>query len=232
MVLDVTNGIVKLRGLVIRLTILPRTIYIETKELVVTEGRDAALLPQHLHVITAYYADKIADYLLVDPPSSGWLVSKADKKKRRKKNVAIFSVADLADKSVEYVHDGSDTVSDSFSLVGRTASKTSVPTVVRVRVLPVNDEVPEVANNTGVDVWDGGWTAVSPGQLEAVDRDTPAARVAFKVLSGPSPSCVAVSLWPRRAVPVTAFTQDDVNKGRVILTHTGMWYEQLLSTRA
>ena len=61
----------------------------------------------------------------------------------------------------QYVHNGSDTTSDSFSLVGRTASKTSMPIVVGVRVRPVNDETPRVRNNTGVDVWAGAAAAIT-----------------------------------------------------------------------
>ncbi len=36
--MDVTNGITSMSGLVFRLTVLPTTIYIETKEMAVTEG--------------------------------------------------------------------------------------------------------------------------------------------------------------------------------------------------
>lgn len=55
---DVTNGINQLSGLAFHFTILPKTLYIETREVTVTEGKSVTLLPSHLHVITTYYEDK------------------------------------------------------------------------------------------------------------------------------------------------------------------------------
>ncbi len=51
----------------------------------------------HLRVLTPYYADKVTDYLLVDPPTSGWLVKGGNVKK----NVDVFSVRDLQEKNIE-----------------------------------------------------------------------------------------------------------------------------------
>ena len=65
----------------------------------VTEGASALLLPSHLHVITAYYADKIKDYLVVDPPVFGRLQSSSRNGKGRQLN--IFSVDDLEQRTVQ-----------------------------------------------------------------------------------------------------------------------------------
>ena len=76
---------------------VPKTLYVETREIAVTEGDSAILLPSHLHVITAYYEDKIKDYLIVDPPVFGRLQS--SKTPRRQLN--IFSVDDLEQRTVQ-----------------------------------------------------------------------------------------------------------------------------------
>ncbi len=94
---DVSNGISRLSSLSFHLTILPRTLYIETRPLLVTEGNSAPLLPANLHVVTKYYADKIQDYLVVDPPLSGWLEATGTK---NEKQVRIFSVKDLEQESI------------------------------------------------------------------------------------------------------------------------------------
>ena len=73
-IFDVTNGISSLDDLVFHLTILPKNIYMETRDLVVTEGKDVTLEPSNVHVITDYFVDKINDYLIVDPPTGGRLV--------------------------------------------------------------------------------------------------------------------------------------------------------------
>ena len=61
---DVTNGISYLSDLVFHFTVLPKTLYIETRDLIVTEGQDATLTSANIHVITDYYVDKINDYLI------------------------------------------------------------------------------------------------------------------------------------------------------------------------
>ena len=96
---SVTNGISSLESLVFHFTILPKTLYIETRELVVTEGKSAALLPSNLHVITGYYEDKIEDYLIVDPPTSG-ILSSVEAVERSGDGVTIFSVSDLERKTI------------------------------------------------------------------------------------------------------------------------------------
>ncbi len=102
----------------------------------------------------------------------------------------------------QYVHDGSDTLSDTLSLVGRTASKTSMPIAVGVRVRPVNDEAPRLKNNTGLDVWAGGEADVDAKVLAAVDKDSPDEKIRFEVMDESSSregdgSCGVVTLRPR-----------------------------------
>jgi hypothetical protein len=96
---DVTNGISHLTDLVFHFTILPKNLYIETRELVVTEGKEATLTSANIHIITDYYVDKINDYLIVDPPTSGRLVAINDKRPTSEAAVlpavTIFSVDDL-----------------------------------------------------------------------------------------------------------------------------------------
>ena len=107
-VFEVSNGISSLNDLIFHLTILPKNLYIEARDLTVTEGLEATLTPANIHVITDYFVDKIDDYLIVDPPTSGRLVSISDTNMDmkdsslfRQKNanvlpaVTIFSVEDL-----------------------------------------------------------------------------------------------------------------------------------------
>ena len=69
----------------------------------VTEGKEATLTPANIHVITDYFVDKIDDYLIVDPPTSGRLVliDPSEKGQNSFQNanvlpaVTIFSVEDL-----------------------------------------------------------------------------------------------------------------------------------------
>ena len=94
-IFDVTNGISSLDDLVFHLTILPKNIYMETRDLVVTEGKDVTLEPSNVHVITDYFVDKINDYLIVDPPTGGRLVEVNNEGHEVLPSVTIFSIEDL-----------------------------------------------------------------------------------------------------------------------------------------
>ena len=94
-IFDVSNGISSLDDLVFHLTILPKNIYMETRDLVVTEGKDVTLEPSNVHVITDYFVDKINDYLIVDPPTGGRLVEVNNEGHEVLPSVTIFSLEDL-----------------------------------------------------------------------------------------------------------------------------------------
>ncbi|TRY66991.1 hypothetical protein TCAL_11761 [Tigriopus californicus] len=220
-VFDVTNGISQLTDLHFHFTILPKTLYIETREMTVTEGKSTLLMPSHMHVITSYYEDKIEDYLIVDPPTSGRIVSTEKSKRRKNRNeesLTIFSIQDLKDQTVEYVHNGNDTLVDEFTLVGRTDSKTSVPAVVHIRIIPVNDETPVLVNNTGLEIFAGATVPISSSNLGATDADTDDVNVVF-MASGPE--CGRISLQSIPGRPLTRFTQADLKMNRLLFTHTG-----------
>ena len=126
-IFDVTNGISELNELTFHLTILPKTLYIETRDLVVTEGKSTKLLPANLHVLTSYYEDKIEDYLIVDPPTSGQLVFNGGKENKRKrkndgqqvkfKTVNIFSIDDLDKGLIEVFSSDRTKLENSSNLV-------------------------------------------------------------------------------------------------------------------
>ena len=61
----------------------------------------------------------------------------------------------------QYIHNGHDTLSDSFTLVARTRTKTSVPAAVLVQVLPVNDQLPILVNNTKLEMWAGATVVIT-----------------------------------------------------------------------
>jgi VCBS repeat-containing protein len=87
--------------------------------------------------------------------------------------------------SFNYVHDGSETISDSFTYRASDGSATSNLATVNITVTPVND-VP-VANNDNATVAEGGTiNMAAPGVLaNDIDPDGPAALTAILV-SGPA----------------------------------------------
>ena len=98
-IFDVTNGISSLYGLVFHFIIIPKDIYMETRALHVTEGEATFLSLDNIHVLTSYYEDKIADFLLVSAPSHGSVV--LSDSAGSEKNVSIFTLAQLRGKQIK-----------------------------------------------------------------------------------------------------------------------------------
>ena len=88
---DVTNGISSISGLVFHLIIIPRDLYVETRPVQVVEGGSAALAQENLHVLTEFYEDKVADYLIVSSPKQGRIVEQG----KEGTNCTIFTMRQL-----------------------------------------------------------------------------------------------------------------------------------------
>ena len=65
----------------------------------------------------------------------------------------------------QYFHNGADTLEDQMTLVASTGTKTSMPAELIIRILPVNDEMPVLVNNTGLEVWAGSTTPITNRHL-------------------------------------------------------------------
>jgi hypothetical protein len=73
---------------------------------VLTEGGNINLASNNIRVITDYYVDKIEDYLIVDPPTSGRLIAVPSGgldviPKANEKTVTIFSTEDLDERRIK-----------------------------------------------------------------------------------------------------------------------------------
>ena len=125
----------------------------------------------------------------------------------------------------QYIHDGSDSQEDSLVLVARTVGldwpekdKTSIPATLEFNIIPVNDAIPRLVNNTGLTVWAGSSVLLTNTQLGAEDGDTEEQSLVFSISS---PHCGMVSLTARPAYPVAKFSQKQLRAGQVLFTHTG-----------
>lgn len=65
----------------------------------------------------------------------------------------------------QYFHNGADSPFDQMTLVASTGTKTSMPATLIIRVLPVNDEMPVLVNNTGLEVWAGATAPITTRHL-------------------------------------------------------------------
>lgn len=147
---DVTNGIEWLQNLMLKILIIPENLYIKTKLLNVEEGKSVKLSADNMIPYSEFYVGKIIDYKILEHPRFGNIRSGKSSKINR------FTQKQLEAGVVYYLHSGSEDLQDTILLVAFGKNKESLPFNLNINVLPVNDEVPHVVTNTGLQMWIGG----------------------------------------------------------------------------
>lgn len=144
------------------------------------------------------------------------------------KEVSHFTINDIDNKLVRYVHDDSDTYSDSL-LIQISDGTNSVDLLFVITIVPVDDEPPVLAYNTGVTVDEGSVVKINQFDLSARDVDSDDTKVLFKVVDPPVAG-VLFRVNTNRGVVVrdgnnqdriTEFSQVDVILGRIFYRHFG-----------
>uniref|UniRef100_A0A8C1Q760 Fras1 related extracellular matrix 1a n=1 Tax=Cyprinus carpio TaxID=7962 RepID=A0A8C1Q760_CYPCA len=100
--------------------------------------------------------------------------------------VEHFTMDDLRNgMTVMYVHDDSESEQDGF-IVQLSDGKHQLQKHVRVKVVPVNDEEPQIIRNTGIEMEAGESRLISSAVLSAHDKDTPSSDIIYVFESVPS----------------------------------------------
>ncbi|XP_062308992.1 FRAS1-related extracellular matrix protein 2-like [Osmerus eperlanus] len=132
----------------------------------------------------------------------------------------VFTLEDISDGNVVYVHNGDEAANDAFQL--DISDGIHVVTVtVKVTVKPVDDETPTVSLPPGtvgshVDVLENGATEITTSVIQGRDEDTDDLQLTFIVEDAPSSGEILV-----KGVPAGRFTQADIINGVVVYAHTG-----------
>jgi len=128
--------------------------------------------------------------------------------------VTRFTQADIDNDRLVYVHDGSNTTSDTFSFtVDDSASTPLGPSEFTITVTPVDDDAPVLVVNAGSTLSDGTEDVITASELRFRDGEQLAADVMFTVTQGPENGHLELASAP--GTPVTSFTQADIDAGRV-----------------
>lgn len=157
-VFDVTNGITWLRGLTLKIVIIPDQMYVLPKNVSVNEGQAVRLEPADLLPYSEYYQGKVLEYKILVQPQFGELQAGTSKVNR-------FTFKQLESGQVRYVHDDSENETDVIRFMAIARNKESVPFDLWIDINPVNDERPQLVTNTGLHMWIGGTTVIRKGDL-------------------------------------------------------------------
>jgi hypothetical protein len=73
-ILDVTNGIWSMRGLWLKIVVVPKHVYVQGGELSVAEGGLVPLTRAHVAILTEYYATRVSEFKVTKAPKAGKLL--------------------------------------------------------------------------------------------------------------------------------------------------------------
>lgn len=162
-IFDVTNGITWLKGLTLKIIIIPENLYMHvTANLSVEEGKSLKLETTDMVPYSDYYQGKIYEYRILQQPSFGDI-------KSGKSKVNRFTHKQLDAGAIQYVHDGSENATDVVKLIAIARNKESVPFDLHISIIQVNDEVPVIVTNTGLQMWAGGRAAIKNADLSELN---------------------------------------------------------------
>ncbi|MBW4580055.1 MAG: pre-peptidase C-terminal domain-containing protein [Tildeniella nuda ZEHNDER 1965/U140] len=131
--------------------------------------------------------------------------------------VTSFTQADLAGGQLKYVHDGSESISDSFSFTLSDGTAIVAARTFNVSVLPVND-LPGLANNVGLTLAEAGTSTIANTALLITDNDGPGS-LTYTVGTGTTRG--ALKLGTATLAAGQTFTQADITGNRLSYTHDG-----------
>uniref|UniRef100_A0A3Q0T703 Chondroitin sulfate proteoglycan 4bb n=1 Tax=Amphilophus citrinellus TaxID=61819 RepID=A0A3Q0T703_AMPCI len=137
-----------------------------------------------------------------------------------------FSQVTLNKFGITYIHDDSETTSDSFTFRAWVApldlsssSSLSSLSMFNITVTPVNDQPPLIRSRApSMKVVVGERVVLGPDSLQVEDHDTPPEELHYLVISKPNNGYLTLGERPE---PVTSFTQYDVNHGRLHFIQQG-----------
>ncbi|KAH0618554.1 hypothetical protein JD844_017886 [Phrynosoma platyrhinos] len=122
-----------------------------------------------------------------------------------------------------YMHDDTESLEDSFT-VQLTDGKHTVQGTLYIYIMPVNDEIPHLSRNTGVEVEAGGSKVISSVSLEVEDKDSPRNQLQYVINNKPKWGHLKLkiaSTWSTLH-PGMNFTQDDVDMNCLWYFHTSI----------
>lgn len=208
---NVTNGMVWLSDLTLHIQIIPERLYLGSHLLTVNEGGVAVISTLNLFIVTEYFKTRVSDYVILEEPKHGCIQIQ-----RKCNKLHGFSHKEFAAGIVFYSHDGSENLEDSILLVGVAGEKRSIPVLLNITVLPVNDQKPKLVNNTGLIMWEGGTAVITKEMLGAFDADKPKDSLVYHLRSAWWGN---ITLATNRNIGLRNFTQDMIDKHQIVFRH-------------
>ncbi|XP_048351926.1 FRAS1-related extracellular matrix protein 1-like isoform X3 [Sphaerodactylus townsendi] len=122
-----------------------------------------------------------------------------------------------------YMHDDTESLEDSFT-IQLTDGKHTVQGTLYIHIMPVNDEIPHLSRNTGLEVEVAETRVISSASLEVQDKDSSRNKLHYIISNKPKYGDLKLktaSAW-RILHPGMNFTQDDIDMNHLWYFHTSI----------
>ncbi|KAM9125736.1 chondroitin sulfate proteoglycan 4 [Pangshura tecta] len=215
---DVTaSGAETLEGIVVDLEVLPFSVPLDIHNITVTEGSTITLSTDILIIPSAYFTALNVEFMVSEPPRHGIIQNMV---RPEEGNLHFFTWNEVEQQLIQYVHDGSESLADSFTIVANASevNRQSQPKAVSITVVPRNDEGPTITINTGLQMQEGTTAEITPDILRSEDEDSPPEEVVYSIRP-PANGKVVLRSSPSNGI--LQFTQAQINSGLVQFVHEG-----------
>ena len=133
-------------------------------------------------------------------------------------SITSFTQDDIDNNRLVYVHDDSNTTSDSFDFdVDDGQGNSATGQSFALTIIAVDDDAPTQITNTGSTIAEGGTDTIAAAELAFTDTEQPASAVSFTVTTSPANGQLELTTDP--GVSITSFTQDDIDNNRLVYVH-------------
>ncbi|NXY72409.1 CSPG4 protein, partial [Glareola pratincola] len=200
-------------------------------DLIVLEGGQASLESKHIKVNLDFQKLGIHQLQILfeikEPPSHGKL--KLDVEPEQEVNT--FSMQDVWQRKILYVHDGSEDTYDYFNFSIFTSSEKIVPSylqgneqhVFSITVTPVND-APEITLPEGnlLLLLENSKKRLTSDLIKVLDKDTDPVDLSLSVLGNMNANAGFLENSKHPGKAITTFSDEDLREGVVFFVHTGV----------
>ncbi|WP_035276065.1 cadherin-like domain-containing protein, partial [Desulfogranum japonicum] len=131
-----------------------------------------------------------------------------------------FTQSDVTNNLITYVHDGSNTTSDSFifSVADGVGGEVTNQTF-NITIVAIDDDTPTISTNNGLKLNEGATKSIPLDSLEANDTDTDNATLTYTLTSALSNGQAENTDNP--GVSISSFTQQNLIDGKIQYVHDG-----------
>ncbi|XP_077999737.1 extracellular matrix organizing protein FRAS1-like [Glandiceps talaboti] len=194
----------------------------------VQEGVRKTITEFELKAVDADTKENIVTFTLIQEPVHGQIQYTMNE--LHYSTVNTFTMEDVYENRISYIHDGSNTLQDSFTFVvtdttnplflvkdGDHVVTTNEAQIFNIKVLPVDDGTPRLVTNLGLQyleyVDDRAMSIIMKRHLRTIDMDTEDNLLLYTLTTPPKYGFIESTLTP--TIPLNSFTQEDINNGIV-----------------